>query len=135
MNKPFLLAMLGAITVAAAATFAAVAVKAVGWRTSIWWASIALALANLPLTYGGRAWPGWKYGLCAITAGVLYGIGWTFYEMAVAIGKPGVVSSLYDINGAIMAVTCLFLFGWELSVIEWLGVALVASGCLLLGHG
>lgn len=66
-------------------------------------------------------------------SGIATGLSWLCYYQALKIGPASAVAPLDKLSVVIVAVLGVSLLGEKLSPINWLGVAMIACGAVLVG--
>ncbi|KRC54920.1 transporter [Nocardioides sp. Root79] len=130
-------ALLSAVFAALTAVFAKVGVKdidsdvATFVRTIVILLTLGLILLALgklhsPGEVGGRTW------LFLVLSGLATGASWICYFRALKLGDASLVAPVDKLSVVLVAVFGVTLLGERLSVLQWLGVALVGAGAVLL---
>ena len=130
-------AVLSAVFAALTAIFAKIGIENVNSdfatliRTVVIFAVLAVILTALgewqPLaTISGRTW------LFLILSGMATGASWICYFRALKIGDAARVAPIDKLSVVMVAVFAVVFLGERLSLPNWLGVVLIASGAVLV---
>ncbi|MCX6401639.1 MAG: EamA family transporter [Propionibacteriales bacterium] len=130
-------ALLSAVFAALTAIFAKVGVKEVDSdvatfiRTIVILLTLGLILVALgkfhsPGDLGSRTW------LFLVLSGLATGASWICYFRALKLGDASLVAPVDKLSVVLVAIFGVTLLGETLSGLQWLGVALVGGGAVLL---
>jgi len=137
VNNWFFWAILSAVFAAFTAIFAKIGIRGVDsdLATLIRTAIIILVLSgfiwftgkwNNPLALSGKTW------LFLGLSGIATGASWVCYFRALQIGDASKVAPVDKFSLVLVAIFAFTFLGERPSLKEWLGIALVASGVLVL---
>ena len=137
VNNWFFWAILSAVFAAFTAIFAKIGIRGVDsdLATLIRTAIIILVLSGFiwftgkwsnPLTLSGKTW------LFLGLSGIATGASWVCYFRALQIGDASKVAPVDKFSLVLVAIFAFTFLGERPSLKEWLGIALVASGVLVL---
>ncbi|MFI3219054.1 MAG: EamA family transporter [Methylococcales bacterium] len=137
VNNWFFWAILSAVFAAFTAIFAKIGIRGVDsdLATLIRTAIIILVLSGFiwftgkwsnPLTLSGKTW------LFLGLSGIATGASWVCYFRALQIGDASKVAPVDKFSLVLVAIFAFTFLGERPSPKEWLGIALVASGVLVL---
>ncbi len=132
-------AILSAVFAALTAVFAKVGVSAVNpdYATLIRTVVILLVLAVIvaatgqwqpPAAISGRTW------VFLILSGLATGASWLCYFRALKLGDAARVAPLDKLSVVLVAVFAAAFLGERLSLANWLGVLLIATGAVLVAY-
>ena len=132
-------ALMSAVFAALTAIFAKVGVEAVNSdfatfvRTLVVLPLLAAILAatgqfQSPSTVPGRTW------LFITLSGLGTGASWLCYFRALKLGNAAQVAPIDKLSVVLVALFGVLFLGERLSVANWLGVALIAAGAVLIAH-
>ena len=79
-----------------------------------------------PATIEAKTW------LFLVLSGVATGLSWLCYYRALQLGPVGKVAPIDKLSIVLVAVFGVVLLGEKLGLVNWLGVAMIAGGALLL---
>jgi transporter family protein len=130
-------ALLSAVFAALTAIFAKVGVSAVNpdLATFIRTIVVIVVLAGIvtmtgawesPATIPGRTW------LFLILSGLGTGLSWLAYFRALKLGNAAQVAPIDKLSAVLVAIFAAIFLGERLSLINWLGVALIGVGAVLV---
>jgi transporter family protein len=132
-------ALLSAAFAALTAIFAKVGVEGVGsdFATFVRTIVILLALGAILLGTGGWQAPGSVSGrsyLFLVLSGLATGGSWVCYFRALKLGDAARVAPIDKLSVVLVALFGVAFLGERLSVPNWLGVALIAAGAVLVAY-
>ena len=132
-------ALLSAAFAALTAIFAKVGIEGVGsdFATFVRTIVILLALGAILLGTGGWQAPGSVSGrsyLFLVLSGLATGGSWVCYFRALKLGDAARVAPVDKLSVVLVALFGVAFFGERLSVPNWLGVALIAVGAVLVAY-
>jgi transporter family protein len=132
-------ALLSAAFAALTAIFAKVGIEGVGsdFATFVRTIVILLALGAILLGTGGWQAPGSVSGrsyLFLVLSGLATGGSWVCYFRALKLGDAARVAPVDKLSVVLVALFGVAFFGERLSVPNWLGVALIAAGAVLIAY-
>ncbi len=132
-------AALSAVFAALTAIFAKVGVENVGsdFATFIRTCVILLVVAALLLATGQWQSPGSVSGrtyVFLILSGVATGASWLCYFRALKLGDAARVAPIDKLSVVLVAIFGVVLLGERLSAPNWLGVAMIGAGAILVAH-
>lgn len=132
-------AMLSAAFAALTAIFAKVGVENVGsdFATLVRTSVVLLALGALLAATGGWQSPGSVSGrsyLFLVLSGLATGASWLCYFRALKLGDAARVAPIDKLSVVLVAVFGVAFLGERLSGPNWLGVALIAAGAVLVAY-
>ena len=130
-------ALFSAVFAALTAIFAKVGIEQIGSdfatfiRTIVILVVLAAMLSLLgewqsPVTVAGRAW------IFLILSGMATGASWLCYFRALKLGDAARVAPVDKLSVVFVAVFGALLLGESLSLLNWLGVLLIAGGAVLV---
>lgn len=133
----FVWAILSAVFAALTAIFAKVGIKGVdsNLATLVRTAIIIVVLAlfvwttgkwSSPLAWSGKTW------LFLLLSGLATGASWVCYFRALQLGEASKVAPVDKLSLVLVAVFAFAFLGERPSIREWLGIAMVAGGVLVL---
>ncbi len=130
-------ALLSAVFAALTAIFAKVGVKEIDSDVATFIRTIVIlvALGLILLTLGNLHSPGeistrtWVF---LVLSGLATGASWICYFRALKLGDASLVAPVDKLSVVLVAVFGVTLLGERLSGVQWVGVALVGSGAVLL---
>jgi len=135
-------ALLAALFAALTAVFAKVGVEGLGTvfatflRTLVVLAALALALAS---SLGGGWQPlqtiSFRSAIFLVLSGLATAASWVCYMHALKLGDAAKVAPLDKLSVVLVAVIGVLILGETLSPANWLGVALITAGAVLVGWG
>ncbi|MCP5144241.1 MAG: EamA family transporter [Gammaproteobacteria bacterium] len=130
-------AVFAAVFAALTAVLSRVGVQQVDTDLAMWIRTLVVAV-----TMGGLLWATSKLGALAsvsrnalfwlVLAGLATGASWFCYFHALKLGRVAQVAAVDKFSVVLVAVFGVVFLGEKLSVLNWLGVVLVAAGILLL---
>lgn len=130
-------ALLSAGFAALTAVFAKIGVEGVGadFATFIRTIVILLALAAILTATGG--WQGLssvspRSGLFLVLSGLATGASWVCYFRALKLGDAARVAPLDKMSVVLVALFGVLFLGEQLSLPNWLGIGLIATGAVLV---
>lgn len=132
-------ALLSAAFAALTAVFAKVGVEGVGSdfatfiRTLVVVAALLLILSlsgqwQAPSSISGKTW------LFLVLSGLATGASWLCYFRALKLGDVSRVAPIDKLSVVFVAVFSVLFLGERLSAPNWLGVALIAAGAILVAY-
>lgn len=132
-------ALLSAAFAALTAIFAKVGVENVGsdYATFVRTVVVLLALGSLLGATGGWQPPGSVPGrtyLFLVLSGLATGASWLCYFRALKLGDAARVAPVDKLSVVLVAVFGVVFLGERLSGTNWLGVALITAGALLVAY-
>ena len=132
-------AMLSAVFAALTAIFAKVGVENVGsdFATFIRTIVILLVVALLLLATGQWQSPGSVSGrtyLYLVLSGIATGASWLCYFRALKLGDAARVAPIDKLSVVLVAIFGVVLLGERLSGPNWLGVAIIGAGAILVAY-
>jgi bacterial/archaeal transporter family protein len=130
-------ALLSATFAALTAIFAKVGVENVGADFATFARTIVVVLAlgalltatgqwQVPSSVPGKSW------LFLVLSGLATGASWLCYFRALKLGDAARVAPVDKLSVVMVAIFGVLLLGEELSLVAWLGVALIAVGAALV---
>jgi bacterial/archaeal transporter family protein len=133
----FIWALLSALFAAFTAIFAKIGIEGVDsdLATLVRTVIITCVLAGFiwvtgkwsnPLAFSAKTW------LFLGLSGISTGISWVCYFRALQIGDASQVASVDKLSLVLVAIFAFAFLGERLSIMEWIGVALVSIGVLVL---
>ena len=132
-------AVLAAVFAALTAIFAKIGVENVGsdFATFVRTVVILAALALILTATGG--WQSLKTvaprsALFLVLSGVATGASWVCYFRALKIGDAARVAPVDKLSVVLVAIFGVIFLGEKLSTPNWLGVALIAAGAVLVAY-
>ncbi len=140
MVQPWLTwALLSAVFAALTAIFAKIGVQAIDSDVATFVRTIVVAcLLGVLLVLTGK-WqspasvPGRTY-LFLILSGAATGASWLCYFRALKLGEASRVAPIDKLSVVFVAVFAVMILGERLSVPNWIGLGLMASGAVLLAY-
>lgn len=140
--KPLLLswqlwAVLSACFAALTAIFAKIGVENVGsdFATYIRTIVIIIALSAILTATGGWQNPStisWRSGLFLVLSGCATGASWICYFRALKLGDAARVAPIDKLSVVLVALFGVTLLGERLALQNWIGIALIAVGAVLV---
>ena len=132
-------AVLSAVFAALTAIFAKIGVENVNsdFATLIRTIVILVTLAFILLATGQFQAPGSIAGrtyLFLVLSGLATGASWICYFRALKIGQAGQVAPVDKMSVVLVAIFGVVFLGEKLSAPNWLGVALIAAGAVLVAY-
>ena len=132
-------AVLSAIFAALTAIFAKIGVESVNsdFATFIRTIVILVTLAFILLATGQFQAPGSVSGrtyLFLVLSGLATGASWICYFRALKIGQAAQVAPIDKLSVVLVAIFGVIFLGERLSAPNWLGVALIATGAVLVAY-
>lgn len=130
-------AVLSALFAALTAIFAKVGVEAIGAdlatfiRTLVVIVLLAAILAASGQFQSPAAIPG-KTWLFLLLSGLATGASWLCYFRALKIGQAAQVAPIDKLSVVLVAIFGVLFLGEKLAALNWLGVALIAAGAILV---
>lgn len=138
MPEPWLIwALLSAVFAALTAVLAKLGVKQVDADLAMALRTLVVAALILPMVWITGKWsnplhlPARTLGYLALSA-VATGASWLCYFRALQVGEAFRVAPVDKFSVVLVAVFAFFLLGERPSPKDWLGIALVAAGIVLL---
>ena len=130
-------AVLSAVFAALTAIFAKVGVEGINsdLATLIRTVVVLVSLALILLASGQLSHPGpisGKSWLFLLLSGLGTGASWLCYFRALKLGNAAQVAPIDKLSVVLVAVFGVLFLGEKLSTVNWLGVALVAAGAILV---
>ncbi|QIB36110.1 EamA family transporter [Ancylobacter pratisalsi] len=132
-------AVLSAAFAALTAIFAKVGVENVGsdFATFVRTVVILVVLALILTLTGGWQGPGAvspRSGLFLVLSGLATGASWLCYFRALKLGEASKVAPIDKLSVVLVAVFGVVFLGERLSGANWLGIALIACGAVLVAY-
>lgn len=132
-------AILSAAFAASTAIFAKIGVANVNadFATLIRTVVILLVLAGIVLGTGQWQPPGSIAGrtyLFLALSGLATGASWLCYFRALQLGDAGLVAPIDKLSVVLVALFGVTILGERLSGLNWLGIALIVGGAILVAH-
>jgi transporter family protein len=132
-------AILSATFAALTAIFAKVGVENINsdFATLIRTVVILLVLAAIVVATGQMQAPGSISGKTSgflVLSGLATGASWLCYFRALKIGNAAQVAPIDKLSVVLVAVFAAIFLGERLAAINWLGVALIAAGAILVAY-
>jgi len=133
-------AALSALFAALTAVFAKVGVENVNsnFATFVRTLVVVVATAGLLTMLGQWQAPGEvsrKTYLFLVLSGLGTGASWLCYFRAMQVGDAARVAPIDKLSVVLVAIFGVFLLGEKLSGLNWLGVAMIAGGAILVAYG
>lgn len=130
-------ALVSAVFAALTAILAKVGIEGIGSNLATFIRTVViLAFAALILTAAGewrapgsiapRSW------LFLVLSGLATGASWLCYFRALKLGEASKVAPIDKLSVVFVAIIAAIFLGEKLSVLNWLGVALIATGAILV---
>lgn len=137
-NDWFSWAILSAVFAAFTAILAKVGLKGIDadYATLIRTLVIATVLAMLVVLT--KKWRNpfsipWQASVCLVLSGLATGASWVCYFRALKAGDASKVAPVDKLSVVFVAITAVALLGERPSIRDWIGIALIAFGVIILG--
>ena len=130
-------ALLSAVFAALTAIFAKIGIENVNSDFATFVRTIVILVAaalmvtitsswQSPASVSGRSW------LFLILSGLATGLSWLCYFRALALGNAAQVAPIDKLSVVLVAIFSTLLLGEKLSAVNWVGVALIGAGAVLV---
>jgi len=130
-------ALLSAVFAALTAIFAKIGIENVNSDFATFVRTIVILVAaalmvtitsswQSPASVSGRSW------LFLILSGLATGLSWLCYFRALALGNAAQVAPIDKLSVVLVAIFATLLLGEKLSAVNWVGVALIGAGAVLV---
>lgn len=130
-------ALLSAIFAALTAIFAKVGVAGINSDLATFIRTVVVVTVLAAIVVGTRQWQplgdiGSRTWLFLVLSGLGTGASWLCYFRAMKLGDAARVAPVDKLSVVFVAVFGVLLLGEKLSIVNWLGVALMAGGVVLI---
>lgn len=140
LNGWLLWAFLAAVFAALTAIFAKVGVADVNANLATFYRTlVVIVFLTVLLTALGQWQAPGSLGLRTITflvlSGLATGLSWLCYFQALKLGDAGRVAPIDKLSVVLVVVFAVAFLGEQVSLMAWVGVALIAAGAILVALG
>ena len=138
VNQPWLMwALLSAVFAALTAVFAKVGLSGVDSDQATWVRTLFIAVVlGAFLVWTGKWRASWQFGgktwLFLALSALATGASWVCYFRALQLGNAAQVAPVDKFSVVLVAVLAVVFLGERLNLREWVGIALVTAGVVVL---
>ena len=138
VNQPWLMwALLSAVFAAMTAVFAKVGLSGVDSDQATWVRTLFIAVVlGAFLVWTGKWRASWQFGgktwLFLALSALATGASWVCYFRALQLGNAAQVAPVDKFSVVLVAVLAVVFLGERLNLREWVGIALVTAGVVVL---
>ncbi|ESQ89405.1 transporter [Asticcacaulis sp. AC460] len=132
-------AVLSAVFAALTAIFAKIGVEAVNSNMATFIRTLVIVVAAAAVVLATHSWqaPGSisnRTWLFLLLSGLATGASWFCYFHALKLGDAAQVAPIDKLSVVFVAVFAVLFLGEKLSLLNWLGVGLIAGGAVLVAY-